>query len=188
MSITIKQAFQKLAMVTGAAVKNPWFVIRNLNQAFADIADNVVDASGDKVTVTPITDSGTKIAEIKVNNTTSNLYAPGSNDYSTDEQEVGKWIDNKTLFRKVVTSDTAPTADTWSTVALPADISVKMFDAYYVRSTGDIDKFSVYRATSPAEALTCSVSGSSALYRVSAPFISNFSEFRIIIYYTKSST
>lgn len=76
MSITIKQAFQKLAMVTGAAVKNPWFIGRNLNQAFADIADNIATDSGDKVTVTPITDSGTKIATIKVNNTTSELYAP----------------------------------------------------------------------------------------------------------------
>ena len=76
MSITIKQAFQKLAMVTGAALKNPWFIGRNLNQAFADIADNIAEDSGDKVTVTPITDSGTKIATIKVNNTTSELYAP----------------------------------------------------------------------------------------------------------------
>lgn len=75
MSITIKQAFQKLAMVTGAGVKNPWFVIRNLAQTFADVADNI-DGGGDKVTVTPITDSGTKIANIKVNNTTSELYTP----------------------------------------------------------------------------------------------------------------
>lgn len=44
MSLTIKQAFEKLAMVTGAAVKNPWFIGRNLNQAFAEIADNITDA------------------------------------------------------------------------------------------------------------------------------------------------
>lgn len=76
MSITIKQAFQKLAMVTGAAVKNPWFIGRNLNQAFADIAENVVDASGDKVTVTQTLSSGTEIGSIKVNNDTTTLYAP----------------------------------------------------------------------------------------------------------------
>lgn len=78
MSLTIKQAFQKLAMVTGAAVKNPWFIGRNLNQAFADIAENVVDASGDKVTVTQTLSSGTEIGSIKVNNDTTTLYAPSA--------------------------------------------------------------------------------------------------------------
>lgn len=76
MSITIKQAFQKLAMVTGAALKNPWFIGRNLNQAFADIADNIVDEGGDKVTVTQTLTEGTEIGSIKVNNDTTVLYAP----------------------------------------------------------------------------------------------------------------
>ena len=109
----------------------------------------------------------------------------GAFDFTTEEQEIGTWNEKK-LYRKVVTSTTAPTADTWSTVALPANISVKMYEAYYVRSTGVIDKFSSYRGdTSPAEALLCSVNNSNAEYRVSTQFITNFSEFRIIIYYTK---
>lgn len=158
MSLTIKQAFEALSDACANGMKNPFFVMRRLKESFADVAS--------KIKVDDYEDT-----------------------YSTIETKIGKWIDNKTLFRKVVTSTTAPTADTWSTVALPADISVKMFDAYYVRSTGVIDKFSSYRGdTSPAEALLCSVNNSNAEYRVSTQFVSNFSEFRIIIYYTKSST
>ena len=78
MSLTIKQAFAALSDACANGMKNPFFVMRRLKESFADVADKVVDASGDKVTVTPITDSGTKIAEIKVNNTTSELYAPTS--------------------------------------------------------------------------------------------------------------
>jgi len=96
MSITIKQAFQKLAMVTGAALKNPWFIGRNLNQAFAEIADNV-EGGGDKVTVTQTLTEGTEIGSIKVNNDTTKLYAPkggnSTHNYSTTEQVVGKWVD-----------------------------------------------------------------------------------------------
>ena len=95
MSITIKQAFEKLAMVTGAAVKNPWFVGRNLNQAFADIADNVVDAGGDKVTVTQTVTSGIEIASIKVNDDTTKLYTPDLyplDIYDEDEHLVARWF------------------------------------------------------------------------------------------------
>lgn len=105
MSLTIKQAFAALSDACANGMKNPFFVMRRLKESFADVADKVVDASGDKVTVTPITDSGTKIAEIKVNNTTSELYAPdgGSQDYSTTEYVIGKWTDGKTLYEKVIT-------------------------------------------------------------------------------------
>ena len=108
--MTIKEAFQKLTMVCGAALKNPFFVQRNLHDAFADIAENIVDASGDKVTVTPITDSGTKIAEIKVNNTTSELYAPKiSRDYSNTPHVIGKWIDGTTDIYEITYDDIAYT-------------------------------------------------------------------------------
>ena len=129
MSITIKQAFEKLAMVTGAALKNPWFVGRNLNQAFADIADNIVDAGGSTVKVDPIVESGTKIATISVDNDDYDLYAPnvsvvqtltegtkiGSvagtdlfapaggdalHVYSTTAKKVGTWTNGKDVMEK----------------------------------------------------------------------------------------
>ena len=78
MSITIKQAFEKLAMVTGAAVKNPWFVGRNLNQAFADIAENIEGGGGggSTVEVTQVLESGTKVATITVDDTPTDIFAP----------------------------------------------------------------------------------------------------------------
>ena len=77
-SMTIKEAFQKLSKVTNAGIKNPWFVIRNLGQTFADVADNVVDAGGSTVEVDPIVESGTKIATISVDDDDYDLYAPSS--------------------------------------------------------------------------------------------------------------
>lgn len=44
--MTIKQAFQRLAAVCGAGMKNPFFVQRNLHDTFAIIAD---DIEGDAV-------------------------------------------------------------------------------------------------------------------------------------------
>lgn len=76
MSITIKQAFQKLAMVTGAALKNPWFIGRNLNQAFADIADNIVDEGGSTIEVEAELTEGTEIGTITVDGDETVLYAP----------------------------------------------------------------------------------------------------------------
>lgn len=95
MSMTIKQAFQKLAMVTGAAVKNPWFIGRNLNQAFADIADNVVDAGGSVVDVVPAQDSGYLVGNVKVDGEDNYLYAPPQvpplHIYTSEERLVAVW-------------------------------------------------------------------------------------------------
>lgn len=122
MSITIKQAFQKLAMVTGAAVKNPWFIGRNLSQAFADIADNVVDASGDKVIVNQTITEGTEIGSIKVNNNTTKLYAPSSGiEYSTTERKIGKWVDGSDLYQRTWNNLTVSlTANSWVSTGISA--------------------------------------------------------------------
>lgn len=122
MSLTIKQAFEALSDACANGMKNPFFVMRRLKESFADVASKVVDASGDKVTVTPITDSGTKIASIKVNNTTSNLYAPagGGIDFSETEQDTGLiWIDGKPLYQKTVDIaqyDVTLSDDAWSNI------------------------------------------------------------------------
>ena len=44
--MTIKEAFTKLTAVTAAAMKNPFFVMRKLHDAFADISDKVIDSGG----------------------------------------------------------------------------------------------------------------------------------------------
>ena len=102
MSLTIKQAFEALSDACANGMKNPFFVMRRLKESFADVASKVVDASGDKVTVTPITDSGTKIATIKVNNTTSELYAPNADEsYVVAETKIGTFLDED-LYRQTI--------------------------------------------------------------------------------------
>lgn len=114
MSMTIKQAFEKLTMVCGAALKNPFFVQRNLHDAFADIAANIEEGGGggSTVEVTPIVTEGTKIATITVDDVGTDLYAPNPtipvHQYSTTEQVVGKWINNHDVCEIVV-----ELADTW---------------------------------------------------------------------------
>lgn len=105
MSLTIKQAFEALSDACGAGMKNPFFVMRRLKESFADVASKVVDASGDKVTVTQTLTEGTEIGSIKVNNATTVLYAPagGSQNYSTTEHIVGKWIDNSDIYEITIT-------------------------------------------------------------------------------------
>lgn len=104
--MTIKEAFQKLTMVCGAALKNPFFVQRNLHDAFAEISDEIVDGGGSTVSVTAELTEGTKIATVTVDGEDTDLYAPEASsgiDYSTDEQDTGiKWIDGKALYQKTI--------------------------------------------------------------------------------------
>lgn len=63
---------------------------------------------GDSVTWTQVQASGTKIAEIDINGTTQDVYAPsgggggGSVNYSLSEQVVGTWIDSKPVYQKTL--------------------------------------------------------------------------------------
>lgn len=76
--------------------------------------------SGDTVTWTQLQASGTKIAEIDINGTTTDVYAPtggggGGHTYSTSEQIVGTW-NGDTLFERsfIYTGNIANGA--WKTV------------------------------------------------------------------------
>lgn len=142
-NMTIKEAFQKLSKVTNAGVKNPWFVIRNLGQTFADVADNVVDAGGSTVEVDPILESGTKIATISVDDDDYDLYAPStsSQNYSTTEHVVGKWIDGTTdVYEKTYTSLNIEItqANTWVSTTLSATGIESFVDATMVDVNGQI--------------------------------------------------
>ena len=60
---------------------------------------------GDSVSWTQLQVSGTKIAEIDINGTTQDVYAPtggggGGHIYSTSEQVVGEWTDGKPIYEK----------------------------------------------------------------------------------------
>ena len=118
--MTIKEAFEKLVDTTAAAMKNPFFVMRKLHSAFVDIADNIEGGGGGStVEVEAIQTTGTKIATISVDDVDTDLYAPSQlHEYSTTEKVVGKWIDGKDIYEKVVTIASLPsTPFTWAAYA-----------------------------------------------------------------------
>ncbi len=67
--MTIKEAFQKLALSLSVSLKNPFFVNKRLYNDFAEIAEDIEEGG-----------SGS------------------THDYSTDEQVIGKWIDGTDLY------------------------------------------------------------------------------------------
>jgi len=77
---------------------------------------------GDTVTWTQIQSSGTKIAEIDINGTPQEVYAPsgggggGSIDYSTTEQTIGTWINGKPLYQITVQTTTGNSTNTENTI------------------------------------------------------------------------
>lgn len=131
--MTIKEAFEKLTATTAAAMKNPFFVMRKLHDAFADIADKIEGGGGGStVEVTQVVSTGTKIATITVDDTPTDLYAPNvsvvqtvtegtkigsvagtdlfapnpvipGDDYTGTDTVIGSWFGTKSVHRVVVT-------------------------------------------------------------------------------------
>jgi len=85
---------------------------------------------GSDVTVTPITTTGTNIADIEVNGATYQLFAPtsgggGGHNYSTTEQVIGTWIDGSTLYEKTFTGSFSVTTTSrkWYDIYSPEDLA-----------------------------------------------------------------
>ena len=76
--------------------------VPNLVQILRDGLEQAT--AGSTVEVTQVVSSGTKIASVKVDNETTDLYAPGAmHNYSTTEHVVGKWIDGTTdVYEKTI--------------------------------------------------------------------------------------
>ena len=106
--MTIKQAFEKLTMVCGAALKNPFFVQRNLHDAFADIAANIEEGGGGASSAEDVsydnTDSGLTATDVQaaIDEIVAEMPSGRSHNYSTTEQVVGKWIDGTTDVCEIV--------------------------------------------------------------------------------------
>jgi hypothetical protein len=61
---------------------------------------------GSVVVVTPIQQSGTKIANITVNGTGYDIFAPessGGEKFSSNEIKIGTWIDGRDIYRQLIT-------------------------------------------------------------------------------------
>ena len=69
-------------------------------------------SGGDTVTITPARESGTKVADYSIGETTGSLYAPTPfvpKDYSTTEQDSGiKWLNGETIYQKTVNFGALP--------------------------------------------------------------------------------
>lgn len=84
--------------------------------------------SGDTVSWSQIQQSGTKIAEIEINGTSQNVFAPsgggggGSHTYSATEQVVGTWINGKPIYEITLDVTIAPAFQYASWIDTGADI------------------------------------------------------------------
>lgn len=160
--------------------------------------------SGDTVEWTQIEQSGTKIAEIDINGTSQDVYAPsgggggGSDDYTTTEQVVGTWIDGKPLYQITIAVDN-PTKQTSggryyyqglynsNVLDFAQVVSVAVYDSYYSRwytlpydrinGNESIDFFATTNAT--GFALSAHFAGSAPAY--------NITKLRYTIQYTKTT-
>lgn len=93
--MTIKEAFQKLAISLSASMKNPFFINRRLYQDFADIADKIEEGSGD------VDASDVSYGETTVEDALDVLNA--GHVYSTTAKKVGKWVDGTTdVYEKTI--------------------------------------------------------------------------------------
>lgn len=64
---------------------------------------------GSDVSINPILQSGTKIADFEINEVSGELYAPMIQ-YSNTEQAVGTWVDGRTIYQKTITTAFATSA------------------------------------------------------------------------------
>ena len=190
MSLTIKQAFEALSDACANGMKNPFFVMRRLKESFADVASKV-EGSGDKVTVTPIADSGTKIAEIKVNNTTSEIFAPaggGGLDYSTTEQDTGlKWIDNKNVYVKTIVA-TGPSGNLEIDTGLTNVDTVVEMSVVMTRNDNNVTVSSTYINISDMSWCTEAYLSSDRSKFIVKNNKTSMKDIIVVIKYTKTST
>ena len=73
--------------------------VPNLVQILRDGLEQAT--AGSTVEVTQVVSSGTKIASVKVDNATTDLYA--AHNYSGTEHVVGKWLDNSDIYERTLT-------------------------------------------------------------------------------------
>ena len=190
MSLTIKQAFEALSDACAAGMKNPFFVMRRLKDSFAAVADDVVDAQGDKVTVTQTLTEGTEIGSIKVNNNTTTLYAPAGSsghNYSTTEQVVGKWIDGTTdVYEKTIEITALPNNNEGSTAHGISNIGNIISIDGVATSSNDVIPIPYTNVDNLTYQIQLSITAANMVIKTKIDF-SAYSGV-VILRYTKSST
>lgn len=154
------------------------------------------------VDVTQIVSTGTKIATITVDNVPTDLYAPAgsaSHIYSTTEQVIGKWIDNKDLYEVTVSMDNPTAGSSGSCTYIEVPYSVNFIDY------GELENVSVYDSNDQrwyhlpfqriqstesinVQAMALSTGGYAlTIHWITAGNTYNITKIRYTIHYTKSS-
>ena len=109
--------------------------------------------------------------------------------YSLEEKQVGVWTDGKPIYQKTVISTTTPSQNTWTTIQLdlPTDAVVTKYEAYYRRSPNRTDFIPQYNPTGSNEWLFGALSNNNFVYKVGSPYVANFLETYITVWYTKTT-
>lgn len=99
-----------------------------------------------------------------------------SSTYSTDEIEIGKWIDGKPFYRKVITLSDLRT-DTYIQIEVASNALIKTYEGYIQRANG-----------ASLDALSMSVRSSKKIeYRIDGTYSSKLTGAYVIVYYTKTT-
>ena len=103
--------------------------------------EKVVGLTGSVVEWTQTQASGIKIAEIDIDGTTQDIYAPSgggsSLNYSTTEQVVGTWIDGKPLYQITVNTGQLPNATSKNVAHGVSAIEKVVYFEGYAKRTDD---------------------------------------------------
>lgn len=157
--------------------------VPNLVQILRDGLEQAT--AGSSVEVTQVVSSGTKIASVKVDNETTDLYAPdGKINYSETEQNTGlKWIDGKDIYVKTISGTS--TTDT----GISKEYAIVKMDTLYEYNVSDSafignGAYMGISSTGSANPLLYIEKGTTN-YEITRGGSGTYSKCEIIIYYTK---
>lgn len=103
-------------------------------------------------------------------------YVDNTNTYSTDEIEIGKWIDGNPFYRKVITLSDLRT-DTYIQIEVASNALIKKYEGYIQRANG-----------ASLDDLTLSVRSSKKIeYKIDSVYLNNLTGAYVIVYYTKTT-
>lgn len=184
--MTIKEAFEKLSASMKKSMKNPFFIMRSLKDDFDYIAANIEGGGGD-IDASDVSYGDDSTVEDALNSLSEGHV------YSTTEQKIGKWIDGKDLYRKVIVT---------SEVTLSSGTAVELNLSDYLTGYDKLIKADSIQNTAnrvlPANLLPSNLQAYGVSIDVnfntgkitirSGASVSTTDTFTCILYYTKSST
>jgi CO dehydrogenase/acetyl-CoA synthase epsilon subunit len=125
------------------------------------------------LTTTDQTDLVSAINEVNENLTNLNTY-------STNEKRIGKWVDNKPLYRRVYNT-TSFIADTFQTIQTDSSYDIKMVSGFLYRTNNRVDLYG------NNVSLVLSIRNTDIEYKTAAAFVTDAVSASFIIEYTKTT-